>query len=152
MNISPDRKHAVLFFNYGVKSQSLYWLSLPDGPPPESEIDLEQFPKKLAEASGASEQMLHDFWFDVMRWDKSGRCLLKWGCMVQADPEPTFDAGIAIVAAGDGKTPRLIFGPFVTGLTIKESGDAVYAKLLPKINQSIDGGAPTAPKNSRGHP
>src|SRR5580658_6452135 len=27
MNISPDRKHAVLFYNYG-KSQSLYWLSL----------------------------------------------------------------------------------------------------------------------------
>lgn len=132
MHLSRDGQSALLIHYYGVKSQSLYWLSLVEGESGAAEIPLEGFEKLIASTCSVDEASIIDTFFDMVKWDDSGRCHLKWTSDVKLPDTYVHHTGIVTVSREGTEAPKLTMGRFLIDVPIEKMKFVKYLELLDK--------------------
>ena len=132
MHLSRDGQSALLIHSYGVKGQSLYWLSLSGDEPTAAQIPLEGFSKLIASTCTVDEEAIIDTFFDTVKWDDRGRCHLKWTSDVKLPDNYAHHTGIVTVSREGAEAPKLAMGKFLINLPIEKMKFIKYADLIDK--------------------
>ncbi|QIF01755.1 hypothetical protein [Roseimicrobium sp. ORNL1] len=132
MHLSRDGKSALLIHYYGVKSESLYWLSLAEGEAGAAKIPLEGFEKLVASTCNVDEAYIIETHFDIVKWDDRGRCHLKWRSSARLPDNYVEHTGIVTVTHDGTEAPKLTMGKFLINLPIEKMKSIKYLDLLDK--------------------